>query len=187
MRGPEVRCGPAGRFQTGIDMNKRRKIDPSARFLKMVLPEPNTGCWIWTGGTTIKGYGTFGDGTKTVMAHRFSYRTYKGEIPDGMQIDHLCRVRCCVNPDHLEAVSASENVRRSWPYYTEHSRTASIANLVAGLASVNRSNAVKTHCVNGHEYNSVNTRFCDAGPKRRICIICLAKNSRRCYEKRCGL
>ena len=66
-------------------------------------------CWIWTGAKDTKGYGAFRDSDgRTVRAHRFS----AGEPPRGLVWDHLCRVRNCVNPDHLEAVTQGENVRR---------------------------------------------------------------------------
>ncbi len=80
-----------------------------------VFPEPTTGCWIWTGATNRAGYGninrTRSDGI-TWAAHRYFYTKLVGEIPDGMTIDHLCRHPWCVNPDHMEVVSRSENTRR---------------------------------------------------------------------------
>lgn len=75
-------------------------------------PSHNPGlgnCWIWVGGLTGgAGYGSFSED----LAHRFSYKLYYASIPDGLEIDHLCRVRECVRPTHLEAVTHSENVRR---------------------------------------------------------------------------
>jgi hypothetical protein len=70
------------------------------------------GCWLWEG-QTITGYGRFKlpDGTH-IMAHRFAYETTGAAIPDGLTIDHLCNVRACVNPSHLEPVTQGENNRR---------------------------------------------------------------------------
>ncbi len=71
------------------------------------------GCWEWLGDTNVDGYGTV-DKKRwgTAMAHRLFYMRYRGEIADGLEIDHLCRTRHCVNPDHLEVVTKAENARR---------------------------------------------------------------------------
>jgi len=72
-------------------------------------------CWPWTG-TKSNGYGMFNAGEWRIGAHRFSYRLLVGEIPDGLQLDHLCRNPCCVRPDHLDPVTAKENTRRALVY-----------------------------------------------------------------------
>ena len=84
------------------------RIPPSAfeRFIAKV--EKTETCWIWQGYRCSKGYGRFNGNT----VHRFSYEHYKRQIPEGWQIDHLCRNTSCVNPDHLEAVTLEENLRR---------------------------------------------------------------------------
>jgi hypothetical protein len=83
------------------------------RFDAKVSPEPNSGCWLWDGAMIPNGYGTFTPHTKVkVLAHRFSYERKYGLIPEGKQLDHLCRIRLCVNPDHLEVVTNAENQRR---------------------------------------------------------------------------
>lgn len=83
------------------------------RFSRFVSPEPNSGCWLWSGATVQNGYGVFHMTPKShVVAHRISYQLHIGAIPPGMEIDHICFTRGCVNPDHLEAVSHQENDRR---------------------------------------------------------------------------
>jgi len=80
------------------------------RFLERI--EINSdGCWIWSHTITHERYAVFWDGKQT-MAHRTSFEHWKGEIKEGLQIDHLCRNRSCVNPEHLEAVSHAENMKR---------------------------------------------------------------------------
>lgn len=91
-------------------------------------------CWLWTGALT-RGYGSFGSGGRNVRVHRFAYEAVVGPIPEGLTIDHLCRVRNCVNPAHLEAVTMRENNLRS--------------NNPPAL------NARKTCCPKGHAYKTV--------------------------------
>jgi len=116
-------------------------------------------CWIWHGWLSHNGYGRFGvdpRSGKKVFAHRFAYELVKGPIPLGLQIDHLCRVRNCVNPDHLEAVTASVNQSRG------------NAGKVIGAI-----NMAKTHCPHGHEYTPENTlRRPDRPAHHRECRAC---------------
>lgn len=72
-----------------------------------------TPCWIWKGSRSHKGYGTVTRQGKTFQAHRLMWIQMRGPIPDGLQLDHLCVVRSCINPNHLEPVTPLENVRRS--------------------------------------------------------------------------
>ena len=92
--------------------------------LERSIPEPNSGCWLWLLPIGSHGYGqgidpeipgTRPNGIRAVTTvHRVSYLAFKGNIPDGFQIDHKCRNRQCVNPDHLKAVPQVENIRRQW-------------------------------------------------------------------------
>lgn len=97
----------------GMKFLDRQGGSPKQRFEKNYIPEPNSGCWIWLGNLSgSKGYGyIFVDG-KSMRAHRFSYELINGPIPDGLVIDHLCKMPWCVNPEHLEAVTQKENMRR---------------------------------------------------------------------------
>lgn len=81
-------------------------------WLKVEMGTAPSGCWLWTG-STANGYGQARVGGKTVRAHRASYELLVGPIPEGLTLDHLCHVKNCVRPEHLEPVTAAENTRRA--------------------------------------------------------------------------
>lgn len=112
-----------------------------------------SGCWLWTASLNFKGYGVAcpGPAGRKAMAHRYAYETLVGPIPDGLQLDHLCRVRNCVNPAHLEPVTASENQRRA--------------------------KALITKCPHGHAYTPENTYITPNG--RRNCLTCRRTHHQR--------
>jgi len=121
------------------------------------VPEPNTGCWLWMLSTDAYGYGQKFSGTQNKKAHRLSYEFSRGPIPSHLELDHLCRVRSCVNPDHLEAVTRQTNATRGVGWAGRHFRT--------------------THCPHGHEYTDANTRVCGG---KRFCREC-ARLHKRAY------
>ena len=88
------------------------------------------GCWRWTGAKNHKGYGHLNVAGSMVKAHRFAYEVFVGPIPDGLHIDHLCRVRECVNPAHLEPVTCRENLLRG---ETANARRAALTVCERGL------------------------------------------------------
>lgn len=135
----------------------------SKDFDSRYMTEPNTGCWIWLGHITPKGYGLIKIKRQDRLVHRFVYERFKGPIPAGLQIDHLCRMRCCVNPDHLECVTSRVNTLRGF--------------------NPPAMNARKTHCKNGHPLvgENVIVRPRDAS---RECRLCTKERSRRNYLKR---
>lgn len=123
---------------------------------KRIEPDPNSGCWLWTGKASKEGYGIMNrDGFSDIKAHRLSYWLYKGEIPHGMVIDHKCRTPACVNPDHLEPVTQAENVMRG--------------------NSLPARNKMKTHCLRGHEFLEENRKADGA----RGCLTCSRYRRRR--------
>lgn len=127
------------------------------------VPEPNTGCWLWLGTINHEGYGKVHSterGTR-VFAHRASYEREFGPIPPGLQIDHRCRTRSCINPRHLEAVTPRTNCLRST------SRSAA--------------NAQKIACDRGHRLEGENLRIGADG--HRHCIACHKLKSREHYER----
>jgi hypothetical protein len=130
------------------------------RLLAKTEINPN-GCWEWQGQTNHLGYGVIWDGAKMEKVHRITYRVLKSPIPKGKQLDHLCRVRHCVNPDHLEAVTRRENILRG-----------------DGPTAVN---ARKTHCVHGHEFTAENTYMRPEG--ERECRICRREHKKRLERK----
>jgi hypothetical protein len=121
------------------------------RFEHLVEPEPMSGCRIWMGNWNPEGYGTFWLNGRTEQAHRVAYSHAKGPIPAGHHLDHKCRVRPCVNENHLEAVTPRLNNER-------------------GL-SPSAHNARKSTCPNGHPFDTTDGRS-------RRCKRCHAENER---------
>lgn len=117
------------------------------------------GCWRWVGAIQKAGYGCLWNGERVCLAHRIAYELFVGPIPDGKEIDHLCRNRWCVNPLHMEPVTGHENNMRGF--------------------SVAARNAKRTHCPQGHELSFKKER---GGTKtRRYCKTCRNASSLRWY------
>lgn len=125
------------------------EADTRRFWAKVALPDEN-GCLLWTAAKNSAGYGNFGYGSRTVKAHRFAYEAMAAPIPDGLSLDHLCRNRACVAPDHLEPVTHRTNVLRG------ESPSALRARL--------------THCPQGHPYSEENTRV--SSRNERSCRTC---------------
>ncbi len=118
------------------------------------------GCWLWAASCQPSGYGQTWDGVTVLLAHRVAYQLSKGEIPAGYEIDHLCRVRRCVNPEHLEAVTKRENMRRSGWYEK--------------LGSFRRD---RPTCKYGHQWTEENTARDKQG--YRVCRACAREKYHR--------
>jgi len=122
-------------------------------------------CWLWRGTLDTKGYGRFkthiGAGSPKQAAHRWLYKQVVGPVADELDMDHLCKVHNCVNPDHLEPVTRAENIRR-------------------GNTGIH--NRIKTHCPAGHEYSPENTWLHKQG--YRVCRTCGIERMRKSYAAR---
>ena len=114
--------------------------------------EPTGFCWLWTGYANSDGYGRIGSGGRAgtngppLLVHRVAYELLVEPIPEGMALDHLCRVQLCVNPDHLEVVTSAENTRRHF--------------------------ALRSACKRGHPMTDDNTYSPPSRPQARYCREC---------------
>ncbi len=147
VRGTRKWCSEQCRDRT---RRKPRRLPYAVRFWALVDVRGPDDCWRWTSILNADGYGQYYGapwGKKTTGAHRVAYQLTNGAIPGGLELDHLCRVRECVNPAHLEPVTKGENARRSVP------RCAKL-----------------THCKRGHEFAGNNVHISPKG--QRICRTC---------------
>lgn len=128
-----------------------------------IMPEPMSGCWIWIGARAGKNYGVVTHDGKQRYAHTVVYTLLVGPIPEGLEPDHLCRLSCCTNPDHIEPVTHAENMRRS----TAVQRMREWASAIM-------------HCPSGHGYTPENT-YVNNG--KRSCRKCTARANAQ-YDER---
>jgi hypothetical protein len=131
-------------------------------FARLTIDQEN-GCLLWTG-CRVKGYGYVAEGQAPRLVHQLMYEWFIGPVPFGMEIDHLCRIRHCAAPAHLEAVTHAENLRRSRGHQPP------------GW------NASKTHCPQGHPYDEANT--IRTGPNKRACRQCKRERNKAAYARK---
>lgn len=147
------RCYPCSR--------KARMRPALDRFFARVVIDPETGCWLWQGTRNSLGYGQIAEPkgrSRMQFAYRWIWEYVNGPVPDGLELDHLCRTPACCYPAHLEPVTHQENMRRAF----------------AGI----------THCPRGHPYDEANTY---TGDGRRTCRACRREGMRRTRQaKACG-
>ena len=140
----------------------RMRGTPQERFWAKV--EVTGFCWLWTGTVNPGGYGVFDTRNEiSPLAHRVAYTWLVAEIPEGLVLDHLCRIRRCVNPDHLEPITLLENILRGYGASANHKRA--------------------THCKHGHAFDEANTRILSSGIRQ--CIACAEiRQAKRGKKKR---
>ena len=148
--------------------NMNLKLKTLIRFL-VKIDDTYDSCWRWTSTISKAGYPYFTlTSTKMVRAHRLSYMIFKGDIPNGLVLDHLCRNKSCVNPDHLEAVTSLVNTRR-------------------GLSGkINNPQTKKTNCPKGHSLSDNNLTLYTKRLGYRRCLIC-SREYQKLYQRQLRL
>lgn len=139
---------------TFVDKNRfmqKVKLQPPPAGASVVGP-----CWVWLGSLHEAGYGRFDHGRKRLRAHIVAFVLWRGPVPEGRVLDHLCRNRACTNPDHLDPVTQRVNILRGENHVADRAR--------------------RTHCPAGHPYDEANT-YRD-GLNRRYCRACRRERSR---------
>jgi hypothetical protein len=170
------RCGKTARMRGWCSMHHQRFLrhgDPLIAGRRVITGsvedrlwgrvDKTETCWLWTGHTAGEGYGVISVDGRDAYVHRLVHEWLVGPIPEGYEVDHLCRVRLCVRPEHLEAVTQQENHRRAMAY-----RRAK--------------HAARTHCRHGHPWKT--NAYFDRG--RRRCRTCQRAAQRAWYYRQKG-
>jgi hypothetical protein len=144
----------------GVEVGPTAEEPLEDRFWAKVTEGPN-GCWAWTAARGRDGYGKFYMAGAMRQAHRVAYELAVGMIPPGLDLDHLCRNRACVNPAHLEPVTRRENLMRG--------------------PTIPAAHAAKTHCPRGHAYTGTNLYVTASGTRK--CRACHRIDERRRYQR----
>lgn len=158
-------CNPHYKRLTkyGDPLGRPPRKTSTERFISKI-DELDTGCWEWRGSVMNTGYGQFTIRKKPYLAHRYSHELHRGPIPPGMVIDHLCRNRLCVNPDHLEVVTNEENLYRG-----------------KGFRILN---GMDGSCMHGHKFTEENTYYNPNNPSDRRCRECARIRDRKRSRKK---
>lgn len=144
-------------------IRKKPRLSPFDKVMSRVEKESAGGCWLYTGSLAADGYARVKDAGSdlALLVHRVTYEELTGPIPDGLVLDHLCRVRNCVNPEHLEPVTGAENIRRG---------------VRARLGE-------RTHCAEGHEFTPENTAFQRRTTKSGVTMTPLCRTCKNTYGR----
>lgn len=158
-----------GHPQTDIPVLRHGSL--ATRLEQQIAYEPNTGCWLWMGCVNRGGYGRISRGGrsgKSALVHRVSYSLHRGSVPPGYELDHLCRQRSCLNPEHLEIVTRKVNIARG-----------------DGPRLTRLKHQQRTHCKWGHPFTADNTRWQidhRNGARCRQCIECSRLNQLKAWK-----